>query len=385
MDPNGTYSDSNHQLNSDEVNVVAQVPITFFYIMIFLLGSFGNGFVIFVFLKSRQLRDNTSIFIFNLAISDFLIALFVTFYGITYPYNLRHSSIFSCIIHEGVVNYLMFVSQSVLTLVSFDRFLAICHVTKHKIIMRVSLRRGLLTLTWMVPLVLATLPVYGFNFWDTMQWCNYSMILHRWIYCLYSTYMIILMVVPFVFYIQILVKAREFYRRLCPAQITSLNTSTTQILRKKRAIRNGKVMGIITVLFAICWLPFQIIQYLFGFVNVDDITVMILFNIGVLNCTVNPFIYAYQNEEIRHSVKTMLQCIKCCKLQTLLQRNGNTHQSHGNHQSGLEQDVSILQPTQTMNNGNRRLSFGKSLTPRHPLIENLRPVVIHVQSLETDL
>ncbi|KAK3099694.1 hypothetical protein FSP39_008145 [Pinctada imbricata] len=116
-----------------------------------------------------------------------------------------------------------------------------------------------------------------------------------------------------IFYIHILKKAWEFYRRFRPAQVSGVNAESNRIRAKQKAIKNGKVMGIVTLLFTICWLPPHIYQFWYGveFEGKGSFNGIILL-LGTFNCIINPFIYAWQKEDFRKEGKKHL---KCCKRQ----------------------------------------------------------------------
>jgi len=54
-------------------NIYFQIVCSFFYFVIFLLGTFGNLLVTFVILRNRSMRNPTNLFITNLAMADILV------------------------------------------------------------------------------------------------------------------------------------------------------------------------------------------------------------------------------------------------------------------------------------------------------------------------
>lgn len=54
-------------------NIYFQIVCSFFYFIIFLLGTFGNLLVTFVILRNRSMRNPTNLFITNLAMADILV------------------------------------------------------------------------------------------------------------------------------------------------------------------------------------------------------------------------------------------------------------------------------------------------------------------------
>ncbi|XP_076358990.1 neuropeptide SIFamide receptor-like [Tachypleus tridentatus] len=104
------------------------------YTIVFLIGIFGNSFVIAVVARSPRMRTTTNFFIVNLAVADILVVIFclpaTLVSNVFLPWILGW---FMC----KAVSYLQGVSVSAsintLVAISFERFLAICYPMKGQI------------------------------------------------------------------------------------------------------------------------------------------------------------------------------------------------------------------------------------------------------------
>lgn len=59
----------------DHVPLDAVIPVTIVYLLILILGFFGNITTCMVIFKSPSLRNGTNYYLFNLAISDVIISV----------------------------------------------------------------------------------------------------------------------------------------------------------------------------------------------------------------------------------------------------------------------------------------------------------------------
>lgn len=73
---NGTPGDYQHHpgIKADPICII--LPITIFYCFIFVAGIVGNLAICIVIAKNRSMHTATNYYLFNLAVSDFLLLLF---------------------------------------------------------------------------------------------------------------------------------------------------------------------------------------------------------------------------------------------------------------------------------------------------------------------
>ncbi|KAM6178200.1 cysteinyl leukotriene receptor 2 [Rhynchocyon petersi] len=125
MEQNNSFSNNNSNCTIDNFKREFY-PVV--YLIIFVWGSLGNGFSIFVFLKPYKKSTSVNVFMLNLAISDFL---FTTTLPFRVDYYLRGSNwIFgdlACRFMSYALYVNMYSSIYFLTVLSIVRFLATVH------------------------------------------------------------------------------------------------------------------------------------------------------------------------------------------------------------------------------------------------------------------
>ncbi|GBL82551.1 Cholecystokinin receptor [Araneus ventricosus] len=129
------------------------------YSIIFILAVTGNVLVILTLLVNKRMRTVTNVFLFNLAISDFLLGVFCmpfTLTGVLYREFLFGSALCKLIPYFQAVS----VSVSAWTLVSMsvERYFAICHPLKSRKWQTLSHAYKMIALVWIGSL-LCMLPI----------------------------------------------------------------------------------------------------------------------------------------------------------------------------------------------------------------------------------
>ncbi|XP_015394482.1 cysteinyl leukotriene receptor 2 [Panthera pardus] len=127
MEPNGIFSSNDNNTDCSIENFKRGFyPIV--YLIIFVWGTLGNGFSIYVFLQPYKKSTSVNVFMLNLAISDFLFTSTLPF---RVDYYIRGSNwIFgdlSCRIMSYSMYVNMYSSIYFLTVLSIVRFLATVH------------------------------------------------------------------------------------------------------------------------------------------------------------------------------------------------------------------------------------------------------------------
>ncbi|XP_054721206.1 cholecystokinin receptor-like [Uloborus diversus] len=124
------------------------------YSAIFVLAVSGNILVIVTLLVNKRMRTVTNVFLFNLAISDFLLGVFCmpfTLTGVLYREFLFGSALCKLIPYFQAVS----VSVSAWTLVSMsvERYFAICHPLKSRKWQTLSHAYKMIAVVWMGSLI----------------------------------------------------------------------------------------------------------------------------------------------------------------------------------------------------------------------------------------
>ncbi|XP_031562186.1 QRFP-like peptide receptor [Actinia tenebrosa] len=299
------------------------------YVIIFLVSALGNSMVCVIILRRKNMKTVTNYFILNLAIADLALTCICIPFDIpvqemdyVWPYGA-----FMCKILYPLQTLALFASIYTLTAVSLTRYWAIVHPLRRQL--TISKAKILIVLIW----VFSIIPVcpyiiilrYSDNSCDE-SWENHHT---RKIYTafLFTTQYVLPLIVIATAYISIAgeLRKREF---------------VTECLRRQQLEETRKIVRmlvVVTVLFAACMLPNNIMWMWLDFGQADQYfkyfwEVVAFSNILTFaNSAANPLCYTMLNENYRKEVKSTL---KFCLNRTDKQVGGRLRK--GSSLSGFE-------------------------------------------------
>lgn len=283
------------------------------YSFIFIFGILGNAIVCFVIYQRKNLKTVTNLFILNLAISDLIFAASIPleFPLIIDDYKWPYTSFF-CKLYTPVQTIAVSVSIFSLTAVSIIRYRAIIHPLKKQI--SHGYVKYMLLGIWTFSTLLMIPHIVTLKMKESTCEEEWPLLTYRKIY---TTFLFVCLYVV-------------------PLTIVSISYTTIACeLKKKRDCQNTalndvrneetkKVVGLlikITVAFAICNLPSQLMWLWLDFGNADDIfpffwDLLASLNVFVFaNSACNPLLYYMFHDRFKQEVN--LYFTKCCKKKTI--------------------------------------------------------------------
>ena len=290
------------------------IPIIFGLFVILGLG--GNMLVICVVLSNQQMRSTTNILIVSLAFADLFFIVFCvpfTATGYALPY-WPFGNIWCKIVH-----YFMFVSAYVsiytLVLMSLDRYLAVVHPISSMSIRTQRNTYIVVSITWVIILLghvplLMQYGVFEYDYYgEERSTCINLKSLHKHEVnkLFYATFFVFGYLLPLSL---ICVLYGFMLKRLLYGVVPGGNQRAESIRSKKRVT---KMVVIVVVIFALCWLPIQIIFMVQNFGNfatdIVSIAMQMTANcLAYMNSCVNPILYAFLSENFRRSFRRLLCC-----------------------------------------------------------------------------
>ena len=261
-----------------------------------LTAVLGNGTIMFIIWKTRELHSPSFALLFCLAVSDFLVGMvgqpsFVAFKiaelkeNFSAYCNLRIVRFFCGWITAGV---------SFLTLsgVCIDRLLALTLHLRYKSI--VTVRRALIFVTavWM----LWTMWTIS-KFWIGDKWHIVS-----------ATLALLPIVITALCTFQIFKIARKHQRQLNQQNLRMGNeqNGTVDVLKcKKSAVTVLYIYGLLLV-FYLPFLAVMVVETRTGYTQSLKIAYDYVATVVLINSSVNPFIYCWRLKQIRLSVKKLI-------------------------------------------------------------------------------
>ncbi|XP_070767972.1 chemerin-like receptor 1 [Enoplosus armatus] len=266
------------------------------YCVIFMVGTLGNGLVIYV-TGFRMKRTVNSVWFLNLALADFLFTAFLIFSIISLSQHHQwHFGSIMCKLNSLVNVVNMFASIFLLTAISLDRCLSIWVVVWAQ--NKRTVRKTQLTcaVIW-VTAVVCSIPYITFRNLKQKNgktYCGYDQATHTRNLSLAIFRFVMGFLIPFlvifVCYVAIGVRAGRLQRT------------------KKR--RPRRIIFSVVLAFFICWLPFHVVQFIdlisAGSPNLKNtvriggtLTVCLAFT----NSCLNPILYVFMCDEFQKKLK----------------------------------------------------------------------------------
>ncbi|XP_047521391.1 QRFP-like peptide receptor isoform X1 [Pieris napi] len=352
------------------------VLVIILYVVVLVASLGANTLLIFIVIKFQYMRSVTNIFLVNLSVADLLVTLFCM------PVQISKSVTLLWPFGElmcKTVNFLqgVAVSSSVFTItaMSVDRYLA---VTQSVRAAWLPSRRGacaLLVALWMVSLAIfapllavaavqrETVPVLlttrNASYWveRNVEFCT-----EKWPDSirkeLYGTFSFVLVyAIPGCI---VVISYSLMGRRLCsvlPPFDQGAGSANSQ--QRIRLVRERKrvawILLLLAVLFAMCWLPYNILQLLVDInaVQPDAVAPLMPYTLlaGHANSAINPIVYCLMTRNFRRSLRKLL-----------CHDPGNIHSSTHFHMHGLRQK-SNTSSMRTATTGTFRSSTANRLPP----------------------
>lgn len=294
------------------------VPIVFTIVVV--IGFIGNMLVIIVIISNKRMVNTTNILILSLALADlFFIVFCVPFTAAAYILPQWPFGKAWCKIMQYLTYVCAYASVYTLVLMSLDRYLAVVHPIKS-----ISIRTErncciIVSLAWFI-ILCANIPIliqfdikyYTYQGEERNKCVNIKGLDNVQVTVIfYVSFFVLGYVVPLSL---VCILYGFMLKRLLFGMVPG-NQSAESIRSKKRVTR---MIIIVIILFAICWLPIQIIfmirmagKYT---TNAFNFWLHLVANcLAYTNSCINPILYAFLSENFRKSFRNLL----CCASPTL--------------------------------------------------------------------
>ncbi|XP_029963996.1 C-X-C chemokine receptor type 5 [Salarias fasciatus] len=287
------------------------------YSLIFVMGVAGNGLMITVLLTRRRQLRITEIYLLHLALADLLLLF-------TLPFDVVGSVAgwlfgeFLCKLMGLLENLNILCGSFLMACIGFDRYLAIVHAIPSMQSRRPGVVHATCIVLWLTCLGLSVPNAVFLSLAEDSNssttdcfYYSYGLHAHNWV--------LTRRVLHHVCFFLPLAVMSYCYTALAFTLCKSQKSQT-----KKGAIR---VALLVTVVFCVCWLPYNITLMVATLADLDVITyescesflwlqpvLDVTESLGISHCCLNPFLYAFVGVRFRNELIQLLCKLGCRRI-----------------------------------------------------------------------
>ncbi|XP_004560015.3 opioid receptor, delta 1b [Maylandia zebra] len=290
-----------NETNKDR-RLVIHVCITALYSLVCVVGLVGNVLVMYGVVRYTKMKTATNIYIFNLALADALATSTLPFQSAKYLMSTWPFGELLCKVVIAIDYYNMFTSIFTLTMMSVDRYIAVCHPVK-ALDFRTPAKAKLINVAiWIlssaigVPVMImavtkvteegVTLCSLGFpepeRYWDTVT-----------------------KICVFIFAFVVPVLVITVCYGLMILRLKSVRLLSGSKEKDKNLRRITRMVLVVVAVFIICWTPIHIFVIVKTAVKIDRKNLLtmacwhICIALGYTNSSLNPVLYALMDENFK--------------------------------------------------------------------------------------
>ncbi|KAG8293817.1 somatostatin receptor type 2-like [Homalodisca vitripennis] len=303
----------NNSLNETMFNCNTDQPTLYFitqvlYALVCIVGLFGNSLVIYVVLRFSKMQTVTNMYIVNLAIADECFLIGIPFLIATMSLQLWPFGNIMCKIYMTTTSINQFTSSIFLTIMSADRYVAVCHpISAPKI--RTPLISKVVSFTAWTASGFLMIPVFMYSNIENNScniiWPETEQLSGNTAFTLYSFvlgFAIPLMLI-LCFYVLVIRKLRT---------VGPKNKSKE---KKKSHRKVTKLVLTVITVYVVCWLPYWITQVALIYTPPkacqSHFAITIFLLVGILsysNSAMNPILYAFLSDNFKKSFLKACTC-----------------------------------------------------------------------------
>ncbi|XP_062985908.1 kappa-type opioid receptor isoform X2 [Elgaria multicarinata webbii] len=294
-------------LQQNHTNISPAIPIiiTAVYSMVFVVGLVGNSLVMFVIIRYTKMKTATNIYIFNLALADALVTTTMPFQSTEYLMNSWPFGDALCKIVISIDYYNMFTSIFTLTMMSVDRYIAVCHPVK-ALDFRTPLKAKIINICiWLLSssVGISAIVLGGTKVREGSTECSLQFPDNDYVW--WDIFMKICVFV-FAFIIPVLIIVVCYTLMILRLKSVRLLSGSREKDRNLRRIT--RLVLVVVAVFIICWTPIHIFVLVEALGDVSHSTAAIssyyfCIALGYTNSSLNPILYAFLDENFKRCFK----------------------------------------------------------------------------------
>ncbi|KFO80832.1 Kappa-type opioid receptor, partial [Cuculus canorus] len=266
-----------------------------------------NKALLFLFFRYTKMKTATNIYIFNLAMADALVTTTMPFQSTEYLLNSWPFGDVLCKIVISIDYYNMFTSIFTLTMMSVDRYIAVCHPVK-ALDFRTPLKAKIINICiWLLSssVGISAIVLGGTKDREDTASTECSLQFPDKDYVWWDIFMKICVFV-FAFVIPVLIIVVCYTLMILRLKSVRLLSGSREKDRNLRRIT--RLVLVVVAVFIICWTPIHIFVLVEALGDVSHSTAAIssyyfCIALGYTNSSLNPILYAFLDENFKRCFK----------------------------------------------------------------------------------
>ncbi|XP_030644726.1 opioid receptor, delta 1a [Chanos chanos] len=319
--------------------IIMAISITALYSVICVVGLLGNILVMYGVVRYTKMKTATNIYIFNLALADALATSTLPFQSAKYLMNTWPFGELMCKVVIAIDYYNMFTSIFTLTMMSVDRYIAVCHPVR-ALEFRTPLKAKIINVcVWIlssaigVPImIMAVTKVTD----QGKTFCMLKFPDPDW----YWDTVTKICVFIFAFVVPVLVITICYGLMILRLRSVRLLSGSKEKDRNMRRIT--RMVLVVVAAFIICWTPIHIFIIIKTLVDIDQKNPFVIASwhlciaLGYTNSSLNPVLYAFLDENFKRCFRDF-----CLPFRTRADRN-----SLSRARNATREPVSVCAPSE---------------------------------------
>ena len=282
------------------------LSLTVLYVITMIVALAGNTLLIYIVWKKPGTRNLTSFLFVNMAVADLLVAVFDMPATITHFY-INENAAFQCRFLYYVVYVSTIASVFCLTVMAFDRYFAVVHPFRRSIWFRQP--KIITPIIWISSAALMSMVPVTLTLNRGKCGTKNSLVFPFYTYFFAVGFLLPLAVISGLYTLV----ARKLWLHEVPVDHNLNENQREQEIPKKKVIR---MLIIIVVVFAVCWLPVHVYQLDVG-VNMLSgrgamwepyVIIYIFYWLSTANSAINPWLYIGLNGKMKAAFSKMIRC-----------------------------------------------------------------------------
>ncbi|KAK1795041.1 hypothetical protein P4O66_010231 [Electrophorus voltai] len=292
----------NKSQDSEQGTVVIAISITVLYSVICVVGLLGNVLVMYGVVRYTKMKTATNIYIFNLALADALATSTLPFQSAKYLMSNWPFGELLCKIVIAIDYYNMFTSIFTLTMMSVDRYVAVCHPVR-ALDFRTPVKAKIINVCIWIMSSAIGIPITVMAVTTVTDKgktiCMLKFPDPDWYYDTVTKICVFI----FAFVVPVLVITICYGLMIVRLKSVRLLSGSKQ--KDKNLRRITRMVLVVAAAFIVCWTPIHIFIIIKTLVDIDQKKPLVIVSwhfciaLGYMNSSLNPVLYAFLDENFK--------------------------------------------------------------------------------------